>query len=80
LTTGVYLKFMRPVCAPLGQAPRRSPDAATCLADNALLIAMTVATHKFLPHFHGSGCSDRQREVYHHLQLPDAGYSEHGPR
>jgi hypothetical protein len=32
-----------------------------------------VAPHKFLPHLYGLTIPDRQREAFHHLQLPDVG-------
>jgi hypothetical protein len=48
--------------------------------DNGYLIEAPIAMHNFLPQFHVLTSTDRQREVFHHLQLPDVGFSEHGPR
>jgi hypothetical protein len=48
--------------------------------DNGHLIEGPIAAHNFLPQFHVLTVTNRQREVFHHLQLPDVGNSEHGPR
>jgi hypothetical protein len=47
--------------------------AANAAANNDLLIAAEVAVHKFLPQLYDLRNLDRQREVFHHLQLPDVG-------
>jgi hypothetical protein len=43
------------------------------MADNAQVIVSQGAVHKFLPQLHALLTIDRQREDFHHLQLPDAG-------
>jgi len=54
-------------------AARRVIFAANDAANNDLLIAKWVAAHKFLPQLCGLRTFSRQREVFHHLQLPDVG-------
>jgi hypothetical protein len=60
--------------------PGAAPRPICRKVDNGHLIEGPIAAHNFLPQFHVLTTLDRQREVFHHLQLPDVGYSEHGPR